>query len=222
MSVAVFWSGLLLSPLSQPREWWGGTRNAGGMLCGPSSTLHICYLGLAPLCTFVILLWQLTNIFFSCYYRKNIREIWSWKSKEEVWMPWPMKLPTSWEPGMLQILPARWVFHVSLSKKKKTNQKNSCDCKNTAFSFCYLTCWSDAYNGMVESVLMKGSRTFARAALICPSSSSSKNNQCFTILIISLLLLSQTLHNISHPTHSPINQTESQGLNFLSESHCLA
>lgn len=107
-------------------------------------------------------------------------------------------------------------------KKKKTNQKNSCDCKNTAFSFCYLTCWSDAYNGMVESVLMKGSRTFARAALICPSSSSSKNNQCFTILIISLLLLSQTLHNISHPTHSPINQTESQGLNFLSESHCLA
>lgn len=35
-------------------------------------------------------------------------------------MPWPMKLPTSSEPGMLQILPVRSVllFHVSLSTKK--------------------------------------------------------------------------------------------------------
>lgn len=40
---------------------------------------------------------------------------------------------------------------------------------------------SDAYNGMAESVLMKGSRTFAKAALICPSPSSSKKNQCLTI-----------------------------------------
>lgn len=95
---------------------------------------------------------------------------------------------------------------MSVFQKKKTKtQKSSCDCKNTAFSFCYLTCWSDAYNGMVESVLLKGSGTFARAALICPSPSSSENNQCFAILIISLLLLSQTLHNISHPTHSPVN-----------------
>lgn len=79
------------------------------MLCGFIFTLYIFYL-----------IMEVRKLFFKkCYYRKNIRETWSWKSKEKAWTPWPMKLLTSWGPRMLLILPVRSVslLHVNLPKK---------------------------------------------------------------------------------------------------------